>query len=140
MLSLNKVAKRAKPGFSRNFLAKCLMKYAYVQRALANQWLTEIESKLPKQTTVLLVLDDTLVKKCGKHIQGAYAWFDHTCERVRTSLFLVNVSLVVNDKLIFVLPWLLRKPNLTQLKGGKAYKEQDAKTLLIMLIQSMFQY
>ncbi len=32
--SLNKVAKRAKPGFSRNFLANCLMKYAYVQRAL----------------------------------------------------------------------------------------------------------
>jgi len=139
--SLNKVAKRAKPGFSRNFLAKCLMKYAYVQRALANQWLTEVISKLPKQTTVLVALDDTLVKKCGKHIQGAYAWFDHTCGRVRTSLCLVNVSLVVNDKLIFVLPWLLRKPNLTQLKGGKTPKEQDAKTLAaIEMIQTIFSW
>lgn len=139
--SLNKVAKRAKPGFSRNFLAKCLMKYAYVQQALANQWFTEIVFKLPKQATVLLALDDTLVKKCGKHIQGAYAWFDHTCGRVRTSFCLVNVSLVVGDQLIFVLPWLLRRDITTPLRRGKAHKEQDTKTLAaIEMIQTLFSW
>ena len=137
--SLNKVAKRATPGFSRNFLAECLMKYAYVQRTLAKQWLTEIIANLPQQTTVLLVLDDTLVKKCGKHIQGAYAWFDHTSGRVQTSLCLVNVSLVIDDQLIFVLPWLLQKSQLTRSKGRKAHKEQDAKTLAaIEMIRNIF--
>jgi len=139
--SLNKVAKRAQPGFSRNFLAKCLMKYAYVQRALANQWFTDVISNIPRQKTILLAFDDTLVIKCGKHIQGAYAWFDHTCGRVKTSLCLVNVSLVINDQLIFVLPWLLRKPQFTRSNGRKAHKEQDAKTLAaIEMIRNIFSW
>jgi hypothetical protein len=137
--SLNKVAKRAQLGFSRNFLAKCLMKYAYVQRTLAKQWVIAIISQFPRQTPVLLVVDDTLVKKCGKHIQGAYAWFDHTSGRVKTSLCLVNVALVIDDHLVFVLPWLLQKPHLTRLKGGKTRQEQDAKTLAaIEMIRNLF--
>ena len=137
--SLNKVAKRATPGYSRNFLAKCLMKYAYMQRKIASQWFTEIVAQLPQQATVLLALDDTLVKKCGKHIQGAYAWFDHTSGRVQTSLCLVNVSLIIDDQLIFVLPWLLYKPQLTQVRGRKRVKEQDAKTLAaIEMLRHLF--
>jgi hypothetical protein len=137
--SLNKVAKRATPSFSRNFLATCLMKYAYMQRKVVSQWLNEILVQLPRQATVLLAVDDTLVRKCGKHIQGAYAWFDHTSGRVQTSLCLVNVSLIIDEQLIFVLPWLLYKSQLTQMRRIKRVKEQDAKTLAaIEMLRNLF--
>ncbi|MHA1225692.1 MAG: transposase, partial [Candidatus Hodarchaeales archaeon] len=86
-------------------------------------------------------LDDTLVKKCGRHIQGLYRWFDHTCGRVQTSLCLVNVSIVVKDQLIFVLPWILRKTLQGQQKKGKQNKEQDAKTMVaIEMVQTFISW
>ena len=139
---LNRVAKAATPGFSRNFLATSLMKYAYVQQKLATFIFTEIVTPLPKRLPILLVLDDTLVKKCGKHIHGAYAWYDHTCGRRVTSLCLVNLALVVNHQLVFVLPWLLRRPASAQQPGSISRKDQDAKTLaaceLLRIVRSRF--
>jgi len=139
--SLNRVAKRAKPAFSRNFLAKCLMKYAYIQQRLTRQIFSEMTPQIPKQTSILVVLDDTLVKKCGKDIQGTYAWFDHTCRRVVTSLCLVNVSVVVEDQLLFIVPWVLRRSKSVQLNTGKSQKEQDAKTIAaIEMIRTFFSW
>jgi hypothetical protein len=96
-------------------------------------------SQIPKQPSILVVLDDTLVKKCGSHIQGTYVWFDHTCRRVVTSLCLVNVSVVVEDQLLFILPWVLRRPKSVQQNTGKSQKEQDTKTLAaIDIIRTFF--
>lgn len=44
------------------------MKYAYVQREIAQRAFTDMGIHLRKRGKKLVILDDTLVKKCGKKI------------------------------------------------------------------------
>lgn len=139
--SLNQVAKRSLQKFGRNFLAKCLMKYAYVQRKVVHQAFTDMASSFQKNSTILVILDDTLVKKCGKKILRSYKWFDHTIGRMVQGLCVVNVAIVVNDQLLFIIPWILRRRDKTSGTRSSAKKEQDAKILAgINMIQTFFDW
>lgn len=140
--SLNQVAKRSPERFGRNFLAKCLMKYAYVQREIAHRAFTDMGNHLRKRGKKLVVLDDTLVKKCGKKIWWSFKWYDHTIQRQVQGFCIVNVSVVVDGQLQFIIPWILRKKVKPSYRRGSAKKEQDTKTLaaieMIQIIISWF--
>lgn len=127
--SLNQVAKRSPKKFGRNFLAKCLMKYAYVQREIAHRAFTDMGNQLRKRRKKLIIFDDTLVKKCGKKIWWSFKWYDHTIRRQAQGFCIVNVAVVVDGQLQFIIPWVLRKQVKPSYRLGSAKKEQDAKTL-----------
>jgi hypothetical protein len=127
--SRNQVAKQSNSKFSRNFLAKCLMKYTYGQCEVMTRLITTISKRITKNMLISVAIDDTLVKKCGKHIHGVYSWFDHSSGRLVTSLCLVNMALIVENELVCVIPWILRKPNSKNQSRGKQIKAQDIKTV-----------
>lgn len=138
VFSLNQVAKRAPQKFGRNFLTKCLMKYAYVQREIARRAFTDMSSQLKQRGKKLVVLDDTLVKKCGKKIRGSFKWYDHTIRRQVQGFCIVNVAVVVDAHLLFIIPWILWKQGKPNRQRISANKEQDAKTLAaIEMIQTI---
>lgn len=126
--SLKKTQETAKDNFNRNFFAKTLVKYGYVQRLVAEQLITEIVDNIPKTKTFLLSLDDTVVYKCGKHIEGSHEWHDHSKGRVINGFCLVNLALVVEGQLLFVLPWLLLKDSAVFKNGFSGQNIQDIKT------------
>lgn len=139
--SLNQVAKRSPQRFGRNFLAKCLMKYAYVQREIAHQAFRDMARELQKAAKILVILDDTLVKKGGKKILGSYKWFDHTIGRMVQGFCIVNVAVVLNEQLLFIIPWVLRRRDKANGTRSTAKKEQDAKTLAaIEMIQTFINW
>lgn len=127
--SLKKAQKVLKERFNRKFYAKSLSNYAYVQRRIAEQLIVEIAKVVSKRKRILLVLDDTVVFKTGRHIKGASKWYDHAKGRQINGFCLVNLAIVVGGEAIFVLPWLLRKEKKLNEKRENGRNNQDDKTL-----------
>jgi len=125
----------------RNFLAKVLKKYSYVQRKIAKILIKMVLSKIPPGSKIYLIIDDTLVHKRGKKIFGSLQWYDHASRRRVQALGIVNVAVVVNDKVVFILPVLLLSTKKRASKGFKKQKEQGAKTLAaIEMLQEFLQW
>ncbi|MHA1169400.1 MAG: transposase [Candidatus Hodarchaeales archaeon] len=125
----------------RNFLATVLKKYSYVQRKVARVLIARMLAKLPRNTKVYLIIDDTLVQKRGKKIFGSLRWYDHASGRCVQALCLVNVAVVVNRKVVFILPYLLlsTKKRVTRRPGKQ--KEQDGKSQAAMeLLEEFYQW
>lgn len=127
--SLKKTQETAKEGFSRQFCAKVLVKYTFVQRIVTKALFTTIISQISKRRTILFTLDDTVVFKCGKHIEGTSRWYDHSKGRTVNGFSLVTLGLVVDGQLVFVLPWIVQKDKKQYKKAGLRSKEQDMKTV-----------
>ncbi|MBN2267143.1 MAG: transposase [Candidatus Babeliaceae bacterium] len=139
--SLRKVARRSDKKFSRNFLAKTLVKYATAQDKLVQVTLNEFQDDFRKVSKIFVLLDDTLIKKRGSQIFGSNKWFDHAQGRQIQSICLVNVAVVINDQVLFILPWLLLKTQNWALFGRTVRNEQDGKTNAgILLIQGFIRW
>ena len=130
--SLLKVSQRFGRKVGRNSLANVLKKYAYVQELLLQQILTEIIDQLGKNTKYHVIVDDTLIAKAGKHIFKAFKWYDHTNGRQINAICLVTLSIVVDNQIVFVMPWLLKKSTKNKRNNSSSRKEQDLKTKAAM--------
>ncbi|MFX0095893.1 MAG: hypothetical protein ACFFBD_29410, partial [Candidatus Hodarchaeota archaeon] len=129
--SLSEVARRFGRRVGRNFLGKVLKKYAYVQRAIAKLAVQTICAELSRSVKIYLITDDMIVRKQGKKMWGVISWYDHTRGRSVRAWCLVNVALVVDNQVLFTLPWLITKT--PQSGKGKRRKtvEQEAMDTLV---------
>ncbi len=137
--SLSLVSRTFGRKIGRNFLATVLKKYAYVQRRVAKLLFRAIYGQLSNRAKISLILDDTLAHKCGQQIFGALRWYDHTLSRRVQAICLVNLAVVLDNHVVFVLPWVVRSAK----KAGHApvskAKEQDPKTTAaIALLEEVF--
>jgi len=112
----------------RNYLSKVLKKYAYIQESLLKQIIEDIVSELGKNTKYYVIVDDTLVAKVGKHVFRSFRWYDHTKGRQINAICLATLSIVVDNQLVFVMPWILKKSTKKNDKNNNNKKEQDLKT------------
>lgn len=139
--SLKKVAELESNDFGRQFLADCLKKYAYVQTEVAHLAFIKMVPSIPNRGKILLVLDDSLAIKSGKKISCAYRWYDHSTGKTVTAFCIVNVAIVVNDQLLFTIPWILRKRSKASKKGCSRQIEQDEKTrVAIEMVDTFVQW
>jgi len=126
--SLRKVSQLYGRKVGRNYLSNVLKKYAYIQESLLQQFIEDIVKELGKKTKYYVIVDDTLVAKAGKHIFRAFNWYDHTLGRQINAICLVTLSIVVDNQVVFVMPWLLKKSTKTKNMNNSSKKEQDLKT------------
>ncbi|MFV2014944.1 MAG: transposase [Candidatus Heimdallarchaeota archaeon] len=126
--SLNKVSQLFGRKVGRNYLSKVLKKYAYIQESLLNQFIEDMVQELGKNTKYYVITDDTLLAKAGKHIFRSFKWYDHTTGRQINAMCLVTLSIVVDNHVVFMMPWLLKKPTKNSKGNHGNKKEQDLKT------------
>ena len=126
--SLSEVSRRFGRRVGRNFLGKVLKKYAYVQRTIVKLIIQTICAELSQSAKIYLITDDMIVQKRGKKMLGVVSWYDHTRGRSVRAWCLVNVALVVDNQVLFVLPWLLTRPSQSGKTKRKKAVEQDIKT------------
>jgi hypothetical protein len=126
--SLSEVSRRFGRRVGRNFLGNVLKKYAYVQRTLVKLAVQTICAELPRAVKIYLITDDMIVRKRGKKILGVISWYDHTLGRAVRAWCLVNVALVVDNQVLFVLPWLLTRSPQSGKNTRTKSAEQDSKT------------
>ncbi len=100
-----------------------------MSREIARRVFTDMGNYLKRRGKKLVILDDTLVKKCGKKIWWSFKWYDHTIRRLVQGFCIVNLAVVVDGQLQFIIPWILPKQMKPSYRRGSAKKEQDAKTL-----------
>lgn len=141
--SLKKVAKNSNGKFCRNFLAKTLKKYAYVQHKLIKLVVAEFSSLINKHDKIFLLLDDTLISKHGTRIFGAFKWYDHSQNRTIQSICIMNLAFAIKDQLVFIMPWMILETKKWSYSKRKRKLEQDSKTTaaiqMITLTMSWFQ-
>ena len=136
--SLRMIAKESNGRFSRKFLSQTLQKYALVQRKLARLIFLELVRGLPRAKKFFLLLDDTLITKRGKQIFGAKYWHNHTEHRAVWSICVVTLAVVVQNTVIFLLPWMLSSgPNMTTRKLKKGVEQDSKAAAAILMLQEV---
>jgi hypothetical protein len=69
-----------------------------------------------------------LLAKAGKHIFRSFRWYDHTTGRQINAICLVTLSIVFDNHIVFMMPWILKKSTINSRKNYSNKKEQDLKT------------
>jgi len=111
----------------RNFLAQTLKKYSFVQRTVIQTLIKDVLGSIGNRKKLYLIIDDTLLKKSGDKIFGSLKWYNHSSGRLTRAICLVNLGLVVEGKLLLVIPWVLSSTTKPTKPIFNKTKQQDLK-------------
>jgi hypothetical protein len=135
--SLSSLSTRLGRRIGRNYLARLLKKYSFIQRKVMKELLKDVLTSIGKYKKLYLIIDDTLVEKSGQKIFASLRWYNHSSNRQTRALCLVNLVLEVDGKVLLFIPWLLTSTTMPTKKLSKKLKQQDLKNdAAITMIQS----
>ncbi len=135
--SLSEVSRKYGRKVGRNSCAQTLKKFAYVQQKVAERFLNEVISTGTKSTKWYIIIDDTLVNKVGKTIFRSFKWYDHTVHRQIQAIGLVTLVLVIDNRPVFFLPWILSSPKQHLFYASTPDQQQGMK---VQAAQAMLSY